>query len=172
MKKKQTTIQKAAKKTSTNKKKTPQGNKGLGGIGNSLLHQSIIADLIFEVRNKADLNNYMPLSELSIDKIGINDLQKKYNLDFVILQKGTNELLFLAEITKKGVQKTKIKQKIQDCLQNIPSLKEAFLIEFDNENKVYFSFFSKNQKSKKNEMVESSISKLLNCDLKDFLMTR
>ncbi len=113
--------------------------KGLSGIGNVLPHQYIISDLIFAVRKKLVKNKkqkeFSALSEISISELGYpvnpKNFVTNHNIDFVVIETETQDIVFLAEIerNKKTIAKTKFK--IFDCLLNMPTIKEVYIIYVD-----------------------------------------
>jgi hypothetical protein len=158
------------------KSKTNIAKPSLTGVGNQLPHQYIISDLIFAVRNKHEKSKkYLVLSEISIDKIGniynLNKFKHKHNYDFVVLDALTKDILFIAEIERIGKSKTNTIKKIKESLEHIPSLKEVFIISFDESGNIIFE--RKELKDKKLITVStSSQSQLLEINLKKSLVSK
>lgn len=149
---------------------------GLSGVGNKLPHQCIISDLIFGARKKlvkSKLNKkYYALPEITLSELGLNvkKLQKDYNIDFVIYDKETNEIVLIAEIERNKASMKEKKEKMADCLNNIKSIKEAYFIKFDKSGKVAFENYS----VKRNELIlnsNSSRSEILGLNLKSCLVS-
>lgn len=110
----------------------------LAGIGNKPIHQYIISDLIFAFRKnlvaKKIASKYGVLSEISLSEIGYEttsyNFSKNHNIDLVVIEKKTGDIIFLSEIEREGMTITATKTKIAECLKTIPTIKEAFLIKF------------------------------------------
>jgi hypothetical protein len=159
------------------KKKLP---KGLSGVGNKAYHQYIISDLIFGVRKKLvkdkKASKLSVLSEISLSQIGYettkDHFSKDHNIDFVVLDENTKNLLFIAEIEREGVTITGTLKKIEECLKQIPTIQEAYIIKFDGLGKTSFELFTlENKKLKRTEV--NSKSEFLGISLKNcFVSTR
>lgn len=150
--------------------------KGMHGVGNQLPHQYIISDLIFAVRKKHEISRkYLVLSEISIDKIGNiynpKKFKHKHNYDFVVLDALTKDILFIVEIERDGKIKKDTIKKIEESLEHIPTLKEVFLISFNESG--LFKFERKELKAKKLITVStSSQSQLLELNLKKSIVSK
>lgn len=113
--------------------------KGLSGVGNKAYHQYIISDLIFGVRKKLVKNKkaskFSVLSEISLSQIGYettkDHFSKDHNIDFVVIDELSKNLLFIAEIERAGLTITRTLKKIEECLKKIPTIQEAYIIKFD-----------------------------------------
>ena len=147
----------------------------LGGAGNQLPHQLIISDLIYAIRKKHEKSKqFIVLPEISIDKLGTiysaQKFTKKHNFDLVILDKATNDILFIAEIERAGKNISETKKKLIQSLIHITTLKEVFLIKFNGSPLVQFERIG--LENKKLVMVsESSHSALLKLNLKTSLVS-
>ena len=123
-------------------KKTIQ-SQNLSGVGNSIEHQYIISDLIFGVRKKLSKNKKwnkcFALSEISLSSLGYdaNDFTHNHNIDFVVIDEN-KDVKVLIEIQKKGIDIKKNRSKIEECVEKIDTIEDAFLIRFDKEGKIYF----------------------------------
>jgi len=110
----------------------------LAGIGNKPIHQYIISDLIFAIRKKLVAkkiaSKYGVLSEITLSEIGYEttsyNFSKNHNIDIVVIEKKSGDILFLAEIEREGMTITSTKTKIAECLKTIPTIREAFIIKF------------------------------------------
>ncbi|PIQ48229.1 MAG: hypothetical protein COW03_11285 [Cytophagales bacterium CG12_big_fil_rev_8_21_14_0_65_40_12] len=155
---------------------------GLSGVGNKALHQFIISDLIFGVRKKLvkekKASKYAVLSEITLKELGytaaqyfIEDGLNEPNIDFVVIDRSSNDLLFLAEIENEKVSQRTLK-KIEVCLKKIPTIKEAYIIKFDRTGKTTFELCTiENKKLKITEV--TSKSEFLDMSLKYcFISTR
>lgn len=147
--------------------------KGLSGVGNKAYHQYIISDLIFGVRKKLAKNNKAKelsvLSEISLSKIGYETTKehfpKDYNIDFVVIDEQSKNLLFIAEIERDDVNISKTLKKIENCLKKIPTIKEAFIIKFDGAGNTTFELYGL-EKNKLKLTKKSSRSNYLGLSLK------
>jgi len=116
------------------------------GVGNKSFHQYIISDLIYGVRKyfaeKRLSKKYMALSEITLSQIGYettpSHFSRDFNIDFVVINQETTDLIVLIEIERLNINITTTKQKITECLQAIPSIEDAFIIYFDMNGKTYF----------------------------------
>jgi hypothetical protein len=116
------------------------------GVGNKSFHQYIISDLVYGARKylakKRLSKKYMALSEISLSQIGYettpSHFSRDFNIDFVVINQETTDLIVLIEIERVNINITATKQKIKECLQAIPSIEDAFIIYFDMNGKTYF----------------------------------
>lgn len=153
-------------------------SKGLSGVGNKAYHQYIISDLIFGVRKKLvkdkKASKLSVLSEISLSQIGnkiTNDnFSKDHNIDFVVMEEHTKNLLFIAEIESAGANLTRTNKKIEECLSQMPSIKEAYIIKFDEEGKTTFEICTLEKKKLKRTEVNSK-SEFLGIILKSILVS-
>ena len=108
----------------------------LAGIANIIPHQFVISDLIFGIRKrfakekKASL--YRVISEISLSSIGGIYNEKKFtkdhNIDLVIIDSKTRDILFIVEIERLGKSRKNSENKMLECLTHIPTIQEAFII--------------------------------------------
>ena len=116
------------------------------GVGNKSFHQYIISDLIYGVRKhlaKKHLSKkYAALSEITLSQIGYettpSHFSSDFNIDFVVINQETTDLIILVEIERKNVNISTTKQKIKECLMAIPTIQDAFIIYFDMIGNTYF----------------------------------
>lgn len=149
---------------------------GLSGVGNKLPHQFIISDLIFGVRKKlvkSKLNKkYCAIPEITLSELVSNKIKLKhdYNIDFVLYDRETNEIVLIAEIERDKASMKDKKAKMADCLNNVKSIKEAYFIKFDKSGKAEFE----NCSIKRKELIiesTSSRSEILGLNLKSCLVS-
>jgi hypothetical protein len=154
--------------------------KGLSGVGNKAYHQYIISDLIFGVRKKLvkdkKASKLSVLSEISLSQIGYettkDHFSKDYNIDFVVIEEKSKNLLLIAEIEREGVTITSTHKKIEECLKKIPTIQEAYIIKFDGAGKTKFELCTLENKKLKTTEVNSK-SEFLGVSLKNcFVSTR
>ena len=153
-------------------------SKGLSGVGNKAYHQYIISDLIFGVRKKMvkakKASKFSVLSEISLSQIGYNITKNKfpkdYNIDFVVLDEQKSSIVFLAEVERANATITETLKKIETCLKQIKTIKEAYLIKFDDNGNTTFEL-CKIEKSKLKRIVVSSKSELLDLSLKTCMVS-
>lgn len=154
--------------------------KGLSGVGNKAYHQYIISDLIFGVRKKLvkdrKASKFLVLSEISLSQIGYettkDHFSKDHNIDFVVIEERSKNLLFIAEIERAGARITGTLKKIEECLTKIPTIKEAYIIKFDGAGNTTFELCTLEEKELKRTKVNSR-SKFLDISLKNsFVSTR
>ena len=130
-------------------------NETLSGVGNSLLHQLIISDLIFAVRKmfaKRKKKDMLALSEISLSRLGYEcgdsrfAIEGDYNYDFAVVERGM--LKFVLEIERKGQYRNKTQRKLKKTIEQIADIEEVMLIEIDEyENKLrYFHYVYSNGK--------------------------
>ncbi len=148
---------------------------GLSGVGNKIPHQLIISDLVFGVRKnlakKKLVTTYLAIPEITLSELGVDvsKLKKNYNIDFVIYNLKTKKVELILEVERAEKSLTTINNKINDCFKNIPSIKEAFIVQFNNDGKV---IFNKKTKLNKNKIIEKSTSNstVLNFNLTSILI--
>jgi hypothetical protein len=110
----------------------------ISGIGNKPNHQYIISDLIFAIRKKMQARKlgtvFGVLSEITLSEIGYETTSyhftRNHNIDLVVVEKESGDIIFLAEIERANTTITATKMKIKECLKTIPSIEEAFIISF------------------------------------------
>lgn len=155
-------------------------SKGLSGVGNKAYHQYIISDLIFGVRKKLvkdkKASKLSVLSEISLSQIGYettrDHFSKDHNIDFVVIDELSKNLLFIAEIERADVTITRTQKKIEECLKQISSIKEAYIIKFDGAGNTTFELCTLEKKKLKRTEVNSK-SEFLGISLKNcFVSTR
>ena len=160
---------------------TKNKSKGLSGVGNKAYHQYIISDLIFGVRKKfvkdKKASKFSVLSEISLSQIGYettkDHFSKDHNIDFVVIDEENKDLLFIAEIEREGVKITSTLKKIEECLKQIPTIKEAYIIKFDGAGKTTFELYTIKNKKLKKTVMKNSKSEFLGISLKNcFVSTR
>ena len=116
------------------------------GVGNKSFHQYIISDLIYGVRKhlaqKHLSKKYAALSEITLSQIGYettpSHFSRDFNVDFVVVNQETTDLIILVEIERINMNVSATKQKIKECLMAIPTIQDAFIIYFDMHGKTYF----------------------------------
>lgn len=154
--------------------------KGLSGVGNKAYHQYIISDLIFGIRKKLvkdkKASKYSVLSEISLSQIGYettkDHFSKDYNIDIVVIDEISRNLLFIAEIERADVTITGTLKKIEECLKEIPTIQEAYIIKFDGMGNTTFELCTLIKKKLKRTEVNSK-SDFLGMSLKNtFVSTR
>ncbi|MCZ2131405.1 MAG: hypothetical protein LC109_14220 [Bacteroidia bacterium] len=151
-------------------------SKGLSGVGNKAFHQYIISDLIFGVRKKLvkdkKASKHSVLSEISLSQLGYettkDHFSKDYNIDFVVINELNKNLLFIAEIERAGVTITGTLKKIQECLTQIPTIQEAYIISFDGAGKTSFELCTIQKKKLQRTKVNSK-SEFLGLNIKSCL---
>jgi len=152
--------------------------QGLSGVGNKAYHQYIISDLIFGVRKKLvkdkKASKFSVLSEISLSQIGYlttkYHFSKDHNIDFVVIDEFSKDILFIAEIERAGFPITGTHKKIEDCLTKISTIKEAFIIKFDIAGNTTFELCTIEKKKLKRTEV-SSKSVFLGISLKNYLVS-
>lgn len=150
----------------------------LSGVGNKAYHQYIISDLIFGVRKKMvkakKASKFSVLSEISLSQIGYditkNKLPKDYNIDFVVIDEQKSSIVFLAEVERANTTITETIKKIDTCLREIKTIKEAYIIKFDNSGNTTFELCTL-VKNKLERVKVSSKSELLDLSLKTCLVS-
>lgn len=151
--------------------------KGMTGVGNKDFHQYIISDLIYGVRKKFSSQrkskNFLVLPEISLEEIGYSKknfkFSKNYNIDFVVIEKISGNIILVAEIERADKNTAYAKTKINECLKFIPTLKDAFIIKFSIEGEVNFESYSID-----NEIMSISItskSTVVGVNLKSYLIS-
>lgn len=157
-------------------KKINQGQ--LGGVFNHYYHQYIISDLIFGIRKKLVerkiAKDYVVISEISLSQLGyskgINNFVKDHNIDLVVIEKDTKNIVLLIEIERTGKVMKTTKSKILQCINAIPNV-EAYIANFDINGKVNFNLCAIiNEKLVEKE--GSSKIKFQNMILKSFITTK
>lgn len=148
----------------------------LSGVGNKIPHQLIISDLIFGVRKyltrKRITSTYIVIPEITLSILGVDVsvLKKDYNIDFVIFNTKTRKVELILEIERMDKPLTKSIIKIDDCLKNISSIKDAFIVRFDENGKIKFD----KRTMVKQKIIEKSTSNssLLGLNLISILSTK
>ncbi len=155
-------------------------SRNLSGIGNKAYHQYIISDLIFGVRKKLvkekQASKYSVLSEITLSQIGYETTKDHfphdYNIDFVLIEESSKNLVFIAEIERANVSITKTINKIEVCLKKIPTIKEAYIIKFDGAGNTTFELYTLKNKKLNGRKVNSK-SEFLGLSLRTcFISTR
>lgn len=149
-----------------------KSNNGLSGVGNSLVHQVVISDLLYAIRKRYDkkrIKDVLVLSEISLSKLGYECGDKRfaiptdYNYDLGVVENG--KLKFVLEVERSGQNRDKTKRKLKNTLKEITDVEEIMLIEineFDNELH-YFHYAVVNNKIE--ELETSSYSVFLDMTL-------
>lgn len=142
----------------------------LRGIGNAINHQRIISDLIFAIRKKFARNgivNWEVLPEISISKLDYeyaqdDSVEKDWNFDLAVVDDEEN-LLLIIEVEGCKSNKSSIKNKMQNCLEVIDTLREAMSIEYKS-GELNFYHYILDEKGKCKKIKTSSHCELLNMD--------
>jgi len=117
-------------------------SQGLQGVGNQILHQNIISDLIFGVRKKLAKRNlskkYNVVSEISISQLGWFGFSKDHNIDFVVYDSFTQSINLIIEIERKGKTFASTKNKVKECLNSMGDLQEAFIVTFEGNDANFY----------------------------------
>ena len=149
-------------------------SQGLQGVGNQILHQNIISDLIFGVRKKLVKRNlskkYNVVSEISISQLGYYDFTKDHNVDFVVYDSFTKSINLIIEIERKGKTFASTKKKVKECLVSMGNLQEAFIVTFERNDANFFKCTLENGKLKIASKSNSK-SELLKMNLKTSLVS-
>ncbi len=149
----------------------------LQGIGNKKYHQRIISDLIFAIRKnfaKKRIKDIEVLPEISISSLDgyeynqCGTVKKDYNFDIAIIDNDDN-LLLIIEVEGGKSNKTAIKEKIKDCLENIDTLEEVMSVEYNSGDLKFYHYSLERGKIKKQET--TSHCDLLNMNLKTSLVS-
>jgi hypothetical protein len=155
---------------SVTKTKSSNNMGTLSGIGNKPQHQYIIADLIVGIRKslvkQGLFPEFMVLPEFSIGNYQNQSEQvsKNYNFDLCIVNADIAELLMILEVANMD-DTNKDTKKLKDCIKNIDTLQEAFLVEWDDDNNVVFTRWSANEDGEI-EQKKTSQSLVMNYPLK------
>lgn len=146
--------------------------KGLYGIHNMLPHQIIISDFIYAIRKSYDrrkINNRLVLPKISASQLDFeishseDGLLKDYNFDLVICRMPCHTEMII-EIERIQPRKG-TKEKLEDCLKKIDSLKEVLMVRYNYEI-MDIEFIKCTLKNGKLDMQKtSSYSKYLNMNL-------
>ena len=113
-------------------------SQGLKGIGNQILHQNIISDLIFGIRKKLVKRHlskkYYVVPEISISQLGYKGFTKDHNIDLLVYDNFKKSINLIIEIERKGKTFASTKKKVKECLESMGDLQEAFIVTFDGNN--------------------------------------
>lgn len=151
---------------------------GMSGVGNKIFHQHIISDLIYGVRKKwakEKENRYYALSEISISELGYEygldkDLRHNHNFDLAIVEKRGNNVKMIFEVERSESSHKKTLKKIKECLASMSTLKEVFIVKFNQDGKAGF-YKCVLEKNKVKELRQSSKSVFLNTVMKPMLVS-
>ena len=144
----------------------------LAGIANVIPHQFIISDLIFGIRKRFAKNkkasSYRVISEISLSEIGTiyNDKKftKNHNIDLVIIDAKSRDIVFIIEIERTGKSRKITENKMLECLTNIPTIQEAFIITIGVNSK---PTFEKVELERKKLVFKATTSK---CEFIDYIL--
>lgn len=148
----------------------------LSGVGNTKKHQRILGEIYYHVRqkfeNSTDLKrkNDEVLTEIDIDQISekyadrkVYPLKHNYNFDVAISRNENIKVIFEMDYPSKKYGSF---DKITDCLENIPEMTEAYLIEFLKDELRF------NHWIKRDGFIEFNFSPFcdfLKCDISNYL---